>query len=262
MAASIPNPLVRKTALKFLIRRWVGEPYVGKRMKMRHLARLLRDVGLPAAPRILEVGSGDGVFCEWLSRRWPDATVEGLELDPEEAAACAAWAAQTGHARLRFCSGDVLDMEATDAYDLIVCLDVLEHIRSDSEAVGRMRKALKPGGRLIAHVPNLRYQRLDGSIHTVPPEDAHLINPGHVRNGYAPEELRALLDGAGLEVECIRTQHGRLTDLAYTVYRRLERPAPLRLLSLPLIDLIWGLDVLFPGRHGNTVFAVGRKAAT
>src|SRR5947209_17807771 len=96
------NALVRKTALKFRIRRWIGEPYVGKRMKMRHLGRLLRGVSLPPEARILEVGSGDGVFCDWLARRFRGARVEGLEIDGEDVAACEVWARTTNRDSLHF----------------------------------------------------------------------------------------------------------------------------------------------------------------
>src|SRR5437667_3324247 len=102
------SALVRKTALKFRIRRLIGEPYVGKRMKMRHLGRLLRGVSLPPEARILEVGSGDGVFCDWLARRFRGARVEGLEIESEEAAACEEWARATDRRYLRFRQGDVL----------------------------------------------------------------------------------------------------------------------------------------------------------
>jgi 2-polyprenyl-3-methyl-5-hydroxy-6-metoxy-1,4-benzoquinol methylase len=72
--------LLRKTRLKFMVRRIIGEPYVGKRLKMHHLPSLLRRLTLPKQSAILEVGCEDGYFTEWLSRRYPSATVEGLDI--------------------------------------------------------------------------------------------------------------------------------------------------------------------------------------
>jgi hypothetical protein len=75
--------LIKKTARKFFVRRWIGELYVAKRMKMR----LLRQVDLASAPSVLEVGCEDGTFSEWFSGCWPRDTVVGLEIDPVRSAA-------------------------------------------------------------------------------------------------------------------------------------------------------------------------------
>lgn len=48
---------------------------------------------------------------------------------------------------------DVTTMDFEDEYDAIVCMSVLEHVDRFWEAIPRMRRALKPGGRLILSVP-------------------------------------------------------------------------------------------------------------
>src|SRR3954468_12657984 len=119
IATAVPHPsadhraeLLRNTRLKFLVRRWIGELYVGKRMKMRHLTRLVRNLPLPREPRLLEVGCEDGTFCDWLTRLWPTATVEGLDRNAVQIQACACWAQNTGRSTtLRFRQGDVLDLD-------------------------------------------------------------------------------------------------------------------------------------------------------
>jgi trans-aconitate methyltransferase len=253
--------LASKTRRKFLVRRWVGELYAGKRMKMRHLTRLVRSLPLPRTPRLLEVGCEDGTFCDWLSRLWPDATIDGLDRDASQIEACARWAQYTGRSTtLRFRHGDILHMDAQESYDLIICFDVLGYIQDDQTAIRKMSDALKPGGWLVIHQPNTTYQRLDGTLHYVPPEQAHVITEGHVRHGYTPNELTALLStAANMVVRQVIPLHGRLTDLAYQIYLRLEHPAPLRLLTLPFVDLLCEFDRRLPGKHGNTVCAIARK---
>jgi cyclopropane fatty-acyl-phospholipid synthase-like methyltransferase len=258
------TPAVR-IRLKFLLRRIFGEPYVGKRMKMRQLDRLLADLPLPPNPRLLEVGSGDGVFCHWLLRTWPDATVCGIDQRAEESDACREWAAHAGLSpQLSFRQWDVLDLAEPETFDLILCLDVLEYVRDDHRAVRNMAAALKRGGWFVVHGPNVTYERFDGSRETVTPDRAHLIDPRHVRHGYSPAGLRSVLESAGLEVKELRTLHGRLTDLAFKVYHALEEPSALRLLSLPVVDVLSWIDRRVierfdPGRHGNTVFAMARR---
>jgi 2-polyprenyl-3-methyl-5-hydroxy-6-metoxy-1,4-benzoquinol methylase len=42
-----------------------------------------------------------------------------------------------------------------DSLDLILCLDVLEHLIDPWTVVQRLRKLLKPGGAIIASIPNI-----------------------------------------------------------------------------------------------------------
>lgn len=251
----------RKISRKFALRRTFGELYVGKRMKMHALRRVLPTLAPPPGGRVLEVGSEDGCFTEWLDRCWPQATLEGLEMDPAHARATARWAVENGRApKLTFRHGDLLTLGGSDTYDLIFCLDVLGYIRDDEAAIRRLAGALKPGGRLVVHQPNIRYREFSGRTHYVTPEEAGKITEGHVRHGYGPEDLSRLLESAGgLRVERLETWHGPFSDLAHRVYRFLERPAFLRLAALPLIDLLWLIDHWLPRKHGNTVFAVATK---
>jgi ubiquinone/menaquinone biosynthesis C-methylase UbiE len=50
---------------------------------------------------------------------------------------------------------DVTDMDVDQEFDLILCMYVLEHVFDVHAAVENMRKALKPGGRVVIAVPHL-----------------------------------------------------------------------------------------------------------
>ncbi len=253
----------RKIARKFALRRWVGELYVGKRMKMHALSRRLDDLRPPEGGRVLEVGSEDGCFTEWIDRRWPEVTVEGLEQDRAHAESTRRWAVEHGRTpKLSFRQGDLRQLSAPGQYDVIFCLDVLGYIPDDRQAVQALAAALKPRGRLVVHQPNIRYRRFSGQVQEVSPELAGQITVGHLRHGYAPEGLRALLeDAGGLQVERLEPWHGRFSDLAHRVFLAMEHPAVLRFVALPIVDLLWWLDQRLPGPHGNTVFAVARRPA-
>ena len=67
--------------------------------------------------------------------------------------------------------------------------------------------------------------------------------------------MRTLLTDAGFRVLDVQTWVGRWGTLAHSVYSRLEHPAPLRALSLPVTDACSWLDARRPDMEGNTVFA-------
>jgi SAM-dependent methyltransferase len=139
-------------------------------------------------PEAIEVGAGIGTY----SSRLLEAGVEHLlAVEPEPAC--------TRRLRERFgkdarvtVSADELPGSADVAAwegraDLVVCQNVLEHIRDDRAAVAEMAGSLRPGGHLSLLVP--AHPRLYG------PLDAAY---GHHRR-YTRARLRALVRDTGLE---------------------------------------------------------------
>lgn len=72
-----------------------------------------------------------------------------------------------------------------ESFDAVLMIEVIEHVEGDRQALGEIRRVLRPGGRLILTTPN-------GATF---PEPARY----HLRH-YTPEALRELV-GAELEVE-------------------------------------------------------------
>ena len=95
---------------------------------------------------------------------------------------------------LRTVRGDGTALPVHDgAVDLVVAFDVLEHIEDDKSAAAEIARVLIPGGTLLVAVP------CDMSLWS-----AHDEAVGHVRR-YDRDSLRDLIDGAGLEVEDLRS---------------------------------------------------------
>ena len=124
----------------------VEEAHWWYRGRRAMIARVLDTTPLPGRCRILDAGCGSGRNMELLARF---GTVTGLE--PAERSAATARARGVGEvvrgsleARLPFESG---------AFDLITCLDVLEHVEADGAALRELRRVTAGGGRLLVTVP-------------------------------------------------------------------------------------------------------------
>ncbi|MFN7943188.1 MAG: class I SAM-dependent methyltransferase [Thermoanaerobaculia bacterium] len=111
---------------------------------------------LPLVPagvgEVLEIGCGDGATGELLERRL-GCRVTGVELNPVVAARAAT--------RLtRVVPGDVLAVGIDGAYDLILALELFEHLTDQDAFLAKMRPLLRPGGHLLLSVPNVGHLSL------------------------------------------------------------------------------------------------------
>jgi len=99
------------------------------------------------APRVVvEVGAGEGRIIEHLAAAFPDATVTGLDLPDDDLAG--EWA--TVERPMFF--GDVTGLPfADDTVDLVVGLEVLEHVPSPERALREIARVCR--GQAIVSVP-------------------------------------------------------------------------------------------------------------
>jgi 2-polyprenyl-3-methyl-5-hydroxy-6-metoxy-1,4-benzoquinol methylase len=110
---------------------------------------------LPATPgRVLEVGCGQGSTLRWLKSTGRCTQATGLELFEDSAREAAK------HID-RVVVGNAEQLVHTefvnDTFDLVLCLDVLEHMVDPWAFVDAASKLIRPGGLLIASIPNVRH---------------------------------------------------------------------------------------------------------
>lgn len=101
---------------------------------------------------VLEVGCGNGATLRMLKDRGLAKEVHGMELMEE--------IAQEAQSKVdRVFVGNAVELMpslAPEEYDIVLCLDVLEHLIDPWSFVEHLQVVLKPGGCLIASIPNLR----------------------------------------------------------------------------------------------------------
>jgi SAM-dependent methyltransferase len=150
--------------------------------------------GLVKPDRVLDIGCGSGGLSAELLKR--GLTVTSQDISEEMVSMCRRYLTRLGFAMDKVRQGGVDDIPEEGAFDTVTALDVIEHIEDDRGALLRMRKALKPDGRLIISVPALSW--LYG------PKDKEV---GHYRR-YDKEALVRALEGAGFTIEQIRFWNG------------------------------------------------------
>lgn len=128
----------------------VDEHHWWYRGRRRVVDAQLARLALPAQATILDAGCGSGRMLQELVRY---GQVCGIELDPQAAEVARA----RGLGEVRVGKLEELPWEP-QTFDLITCLDVLEHTRDDLVTLTELRRVCTPGGWLLLTVP--AYQAL------------------------------------------------------------------------------------------------------
>ncbi|MGB3738244.1 MAG: bifunctional 2-polyprenyl-6-hydroxyphenol methylase/3-demethylubiquinol 3-O-methyltransferase UbiG [Pontixanthobacter sp.] len=103
-----------------------------------------------AGKTALDVGCGAGLLCEPLARMGAEMT--GVDAAPENAAAAAAHAKGAG-LDIRYIAGEIGAQEL-GRFDLVTCLEVIEHVGDKPAFLAQLAARLTPGGLMILSTPN------------------------------------------------------------------------------------------------------------
>lgn len=168
-----------------------------------------------AGRRVLDVGCGGGLLSEGMARR--GAQVIGIDLAPgalEVARLHALEAGVTVDYR-QVAAEELVDTER-GAFDLVTCLEMLEHVPDPAQVVQALAQLVRPGGDVICATINRNPKAFALAI-VVAEYLLRLLPPG--THQYArlikPSELARWGRDAGLEV----------TDIAGLEYDPLARKA-------------------------------------
>lgn len=167
--------------------------------------------------RILDVGCGDGVHFAALAKF---GDVEGIEADASTLDPAGPWRQQIHVTPFQ------APLPIRGPFDLILFLDVIEHLDDPVAALTLARSLLAPGGAVLVTVPALPWLWTSHD------------DLNHHRRRYTRSRLATDFAAAGLEIERMRYLFHSLIP-AKLVVRLLERvrrspPAPPRVPPAPL----------------------------
>ena len=142
----------------------------------------------------LDVGCGAGLLAEPLARL--GAKVTGIDASPEVIAVARDHAAAMG-LEIDYRVGDVQELDGR--FDLITCMEVIEHVADPSVFLKALAKRLAAGGLLILSTPNATgWSKL--MMIVIGEGVGHIPKGTHDFDKFiTPERLKLLLADAGLK---------------------------------------------------------------
>jgi len=159
---------------------------------------------VPESPSLaMDIGCGKGVTSQWLKQIRPNITTVGVEIDKSVAAVAASVVDTVLVADLEE------GLEALDGYkgrvDLLLLLDVLEHLHDPWARLKEFKTFLAPSGVVIASIPNVRNFKVLGPLLLKGEwryQDSGILDRTHLRF-FTRRTVVELFAGAGYEIQQI-----------------------------------------------------------
>ena len=169
-----------------LLRTWHIKKELRKWTKFRK-----KSVSLYNKIHILDAGSGFGQYSYFLSKINRSWNILSVDVKEEQVCDCNTFFNKIGKKNVLFKTDDLTTFKADECFDLILCVDVMEHILEDELVFRNYYASIKPGGMLLISTPS---DQGGSDVHE--DQDSSFIEE-HVRDGYNIKDIETKLRNAG-----------------------------------------------------------------
>jgi SAM-dependent methyltransferase len=197
-----------------------------------HVKKALRKIArqFPDEAFVLDAGSGFGQYSWRMSKmncRWK---IKAIDINKEQIVDCNRFFGKTGLSdRVSFSECDLTTLDDRDCYDIILSVDVMEHIEKDVLVFGKFYKSLRNNGVLLISTPS------DKGGSDVHGDNQESFIDEHVRDGYSIQDIHEKLSSAGFRsVETLYT-YGKPGNISW----RLSMKYPIKMLNISYLFFLF-----------------------
>jgi SAM-dependent methyltransferase len=242
----------------------MGVPDPAHYLHNRYLRRELRGLQGLNPKKILDAGCGSADHTFYLARCYPQADVLGVDLNAPQIERNAEMARRLGISNVKFEVADLSAAKFPHHFDLVISIDVLEHIPRQTEAIANLSFALAPGGAAFFHIPTVRerpvpFSRWLTGFHAWAEKE-------HIADERTADEFVEIVRSSGLEIMKAYRTFGYYTgELATSLFAMPYAPTTFNRLALAMLMVpcrIFALaDTLNLEKTRYAVAVVCRKSA-
>jgi 2-polyprenyl-6-hydroxyphenyl methylase/3-demethylubiquinone-9 3-methyltransferase len=118
-------------------------------LRLQYVQRIAAAAGMPLGERrVLDVGCGGGILAEAMARS--GARVLGIDLAAPLIEVAELHAVEAGVALdYRLIAAEALAAEAPGAFDLVTCMEMLEHVPDPAATLAALASLVRPGGEVV-----------------------------------------------------------------------------------------------------------------
>jgi SAM-dependent methyltransferase len=177
---------------------------------------------------IYDAGSGFGQYTYFMANHLTPCDILAVDVKKDWIDDCKDFFSKKNIKNVSFTVEDLTRINHQNDFDLIVCVDVMEHITEDKKVFNNFYSSLKKGGYLLINSPSV----FGGSdVHHQ--EEKSFIGE-HARDGYSKEDLEAKLKPLGFSTYKCKYTYGFWGDKAW----RLGIKYPMLLLNISKLFLV------------------------
>jgi len=177
---------------------------------------------------IYDAGSGFGQYSYFMANKLTPCSILSVDVKKEWIADCQDFFRSKKIGNVSFAAEDLTNIQHQNIFDLIVCVDVMEHIEEDEKVFSNFYRALKKDGYLLINSPSI----FGGS--DVHHDDEESFISEHARDGYSMEDLETKLHLLGFTTYKCKYTYGFWGDIAW----RLGIKYPMLMLNLSKLFLL------------------------
>lgn len=165
---------------------------------------------LPRNANILDAGSGFGQYTYHLAKKFPQSHITGVDVKEEQIEDCNNFFGKLGLSdRVCFKVADLTKLREEDKYNLVLSIDVMEHILEDVEVFRNFYFSMKKDGMLLISTPS---DKGGSDVHD--DSDESFIGE-HVRDGYNMDDIIQKLKSAGFGNVNARYSYGKPGSISW-----------------------------------------------
>ena len=196
-----------------------------------HVKKALKKLAaqIPGEATVLDAGSGFGQYSWRMCRMNKGWKIDAIDINKDQIDDCTRFFTKSGLSeRVKFRTGDLTLLESHDCYDLILSVDVMEHIEDDVLVFKNFHNSLIDNGVLLISTPSNK-----GGSDANNGDDKSFIEE-HVRNGYSIKDITEKLSITGFsDIRAVYT-YGKPGNISW----RLSIKYPVKMLNTSFLFFI------------------------
>ncbi len=228
----------------------------------------------PENSQILDAGAGFGQYSFFMSKLSKKFNILAVEVKQEQIDDCNQFFTKIHeNERVKFEYADLTNFKKDKEFDLILSVDVMEHIEEDITVFENFYASLKDDGLLLISTPSHLAEDHDHDNHEEHSEDEkkQFFVDEHVRDGYFPDEIKEKLERAGFKNISVKYTYGTPGSIAWLLTMKIPIIAlnitQLFFILLPFYYIItypfafvlnW-IDTLFEHKKGGGLIVKATK---
>jgi SAM-dependent methyltransferase len=196
-----------------------------------HVKKAMRNISkqFPGDASVLDAGSGFGQYTWYMSKMNSLWKIKAVDINNEQIEDCNRFFIKAGLSdRVTFLSGDLNALSDLSCYNIILSVDVMEHIEQDVLVFHNFYKSLKDNGILLISTPS------DKGGSDVHDNRGESFIDEHVREGYSMKDITGKLSLAGFRNIEAGYTYGKPGNISW----RLSMKYPIQMLNVSYLFFI------------------------